>query len=316
MKKTKRLSPSRQDLIVATFKALQSLNRSAPLKEIFERLVLQEKYSDAIMNEMHCRGNIPEVNYEMRWALTYLKAAGYLTNEARNCWTISPEYVEIDASEINPKEVESKYRQYVNDSKRNKGASKAQSSDNDEVDAMDEIDVEKDLYPDWKTQLLDILLEMDDHGFERLTGDLMRACGFVDVTIVGKSGDGGVDGTAKMIINGIVSKDIAFQCKRYEPSNTINPHLIRDFRGAMSSNIDSGIFFTTSRYTEPAIIEAEKPGFKKIDLIDGDEFIALLAKHHIGLEPIEAYDVKTKFFDQYGKDPKKVGKKNLPTSKD
>ena len=52
MKKTKRLSPSRQDLIVATFKALQSLNRSAPLKEIFERLVLQEKYSDAIMNEM------------------------------------------------------------------------------------------------------------------------------------------------------------------------------------------------------------------------------------------------------------------------
>lgn len=317
MKKDKRLSPSRQDLIVATFKALQSLNRSAPLNEIFERLVEQEKYSDAIMNEMHCRGNIPEVNYEMRWALTYLKAAGYLENEARNCWTIASNYVDIDASEIDPKDVENKYRQYVKDSKKIKGTDKnhpCNTDDSDEVDNTDEIDVEEDLCPGWKTQVLDLLLEMDETGFERLTGDLMSKCGFAQVSVTGKSGDKGIDGTAKMIKNGIISENVAFQCKRYDLSNTIGPRIIREFRGSLPPNISNGIFFTTSRFTTKAKEAAEEPGFKKIDLIDGNDFVALLAKHHLGLKPVEAYDVDSKFFEQYGKDLQKVGKKNSPTT--
>lgn len=42
-----------------------------------------------------------------------------------------------------------------------------------------------------------------------------RKCGFSQVSVTKKSGDGGIDGTGKLRINGIFSFNVAFQCKRY-----------------------------------------------------------------------------------------------------
>lgn len=73
---------------------------------------------------------------------------------------------------------------------------------------------------------------MDPYGFERLAQRVLRECGFVqvEVTKYKKSGDGGIDGTGKLKINGIFSFNVAFQCKRYK--GTVSAGDIRDFRGS------------------------------------------------------------------------------------
>ena len=60
---------------------------------------------------------------------------------------------------------------------------------------------------------------MNPYAFERLSMLLLREMGFIDVKVTKKSGDGGIYGFGKLQINGIITFNVAFQCKRY--NNTI-----------------------------------------------------------------------------------------------
>ena len=58
-----------------------------------------------------------------------------------------------------------------------------------------------------------------------------------------------------------------FECKRY--ANPVGAPLIRNFRGAMEGRVTHGIFVTTSTFTNEAQKEANRPGAKQVQLIDG-----------------------------------------------
>ena len=109
------------------------------------------------------------------------------------------------------------------------------------------------------------------YGFERLTQRVLRECGFSQVEVTKKSGDGGIDGTGKLKINGIFSFNVAFQCKRYK--GVVGAPDIRDFRGSLTTNIEKGLFITTGTFSKAAREEACSPGKQQIDLLDGEEFI-------------------------------------------
>jgi restriction system protein len=47
---------------------------------------------------------------------------------------------------------------------------------------------------DWKDELLEALLAMPPAGFERLAQRLLREAGFISATVMGRNGDGGIDG--------------------------------------------------------------------------------------------------------------------------
>lgn len=107
---------------------------------------------------------------------------------------------------------------------------------NDEVEFPDEV-------KPWRQQLANVLQNMDPYGFERLSQRLLRECGFTQVSVTKKSGDGGIDGTGKLKINGIVSFNVVFQCKRYK--GLVSSGDIRDFRGLLTTDIEKGIFIIT-----------------------------------------------------------------------
>ena len=107
---------------------------------------------------------------------------------------------------------------------------------------------------------MDILLNMDPYAFERLSQRLLRECGFVQVAVTKKSGDGGIDGAGKLKINGIFSFRVAFQCKRYKGS--VGSAEIRDFRSSLTTDIEKGIFITTGTSSNAAREEAATPGKK------------------------------------------------------
>jgi Restriction endonuclease len=71
----------------------------------------------------------------------------------------------------------------------------------------------------WKDQLIARLLQLPPDGFERLAQRILREAGFVNVTVTGKSGDGGIDGAGTYRLS-LVSFPVYFQCKRYRGTVT------------------------------------------------------------------------------------------------
>lgn len=142
----------------------------------------------------------------------------------------------------------------------------------------------------------EVLQNMDPYGFERLSQKLLRECGFTQVEVTKKSGDGGIDGTGKLRINGIFSFNVAFQCKRYK--GMVGAGEIRDFRGYLTTDIEKGVMITTGSFSKAAREEASNPGKQRIDLIDGEEFMSKIAEYGIGVKPVTTYEIDEEFFNK------------------
>ena len=292
----KNLSPTYTELIVPTYDALKQLGGSGTNNEIYERVIVDLNLSDEVLDEPHLGSlNQSEVEYQLAWARTYLKNYGIIVNSARSVWSITPEYASeltVSAKEIVAFTVQknAKKREMAKSNDKLDGKS---DKPEDDIDSNDDVEFPEEVKP-WRQQLANILQNMDPYGFERLSQRLLRECGFTQVSVTKKSGDGGIDGTGKLKINGIVSFNVAFQCKRYK--GLVSSGDIRDFRGSLTTDIEKGIFITTGSFSKAAKDEATTPGKKQIDLIDGEEFISKLAEYSIGVKEVKTYEIDEDFF--------------------
>ena len=289
MRKDNTNIPTYRELIIPTFQSLKELGGSGTNNEIYEKVISIMNYSNDILDFPHLGSTTQtEVQYQLAWARTYLKNFGIVDNSGRSIWSITPKYAQIDPYELNPTEIIS----YSHSKSKN-------NNENNSIPYDDDITNNEEEYPEenkpWRSKLSNILQNMDPYAFERLCQRVLRENGFEDVRVTKKSGDGGIDGTGKLIIGGLISFNIAFQCKRYK--NNVSSGEIRDFRGSMNSNIEKGIFITTGIFTEDAKKEANAAGKKQIDLVDGEKFIDILLENRLGVEEIKYYKVEKDFFD-------------------
>ena len=152
----------------------------------------------------------------------------------------------------------------------------------------------------WKDQLIARLLELSPEGFERLAQRILREAGFVNVAVMGKSGDGGIDGMGTYRLS-LVSFPVYFQCKRYK--GTVASATVRDFRGAMAGRGEKGLLITTGSFTRDAQAEATRDGAPPVELIDGDRLCDLLKDYRLGIEVRQRIEedvtVNAGFFDEY-----------------
>ena len=252
--------------------------------------------SDEVLDEPHLGSlNQSEVEYQLAWARTYLKNYGIIVNSARSVWSITSEYASeltVSAKEIVAFTVQKNAKKREMAKSNDKLDGKTDKPE-DDIDSNDDVEFPDEVKP-WRQQLANVLQNMDPYGFERLSQRLLRECGFTQVSVTKKSGDGGIDGTGKLKINGIVSFNVAFQCKRYK--GLVSSGDIRDFRGSLTTDIEKGIFITTGSFSKAAKDEATTPGKKQIDLIDGEEFISKLAEYSIGVKEVKTYEIDEDFF--------------------
>lgn len=291
-KKKKIKSPTQLELVEPTFSALVELGGSATISEIYERVVAMLNLPDSVIDEPH-KGNASqqtELEYQLAWARTRLKNYGAISNSKRGVWMITPEFA--DKTSISRSDVTEHIKKTKLAGKTDAEAEKI-LNDGDPTD--DGIDTPEELEP-WKTELADTLHNMNPYAFERLAMLLLRECGFSQVRVTKKSGDGGIDGTGKLRINGIFSFNVAFQCKRY--AGSVSAGDIRDFRGSLTTDIEKGIFITTGTFTRAAREEASNAGKQQIDLIDGTEFIAKLIEYRLGVTEKTIYEVDKAFFEK------------------
>jgi restriction system protein len=151
--------------------------------------------------------------------------------------------------------------------------------------------------PDWRDQLLDVLMSVQADAFERLSQRLLREAGFISATVTGRTGDGGIDGLGIYRMS-LVSFPVFVQCKRYRGS--VGPGAVRDFRGAMAGRGDKGLLITTGTFTAEAKAEATRDGAPPVDLVDSRRLCDLLKEYELGVRTegrvVEDVTVENDFF--------------------
>ena len=272
----KRLCPGASFFYRPTLEALDMLGGSGSTDEIYKKVLSITNLSNEIIDEMHSF-TMTEVEYRLMWARTDLKNYGAIENSRQGVWTLTGKGSALLKSDnIDHTEIRK--------SLSNKKQKKTKETESEEREVKN-----------WREQVSEILHNLNPYAFEKLAQRLLRECGFSDVEVTKKSGDGGIDGTGKLRINGIFSFNVAFQCKRYK--GQVGAPQIRDFRGSLGTNIEKGVLITTGTFTREAKEEASSEGKRLIDLMDGEELINKLAEYGIGLNEVKSYEVDEDFFN-------------------
>lgn len=286
--------PRYSKLIQPAFTALKELGGSGKNDEILDQVIKDLQIPDEVVDISHLgKANQSELSYQLAWAKTYLAKYGVIENSARSVWSITPDYAGVDT--LNEKEIVASIakKNALKREKKKNGPASAAGEPEDDDPVNDSIEYPEEAEP-WREKLAEILQSMDPYGFERLAQRVLRESGFSQVEVTRKSGDGGIDGTGKLRINGIFSFNVAFQCKRY--SGLVGAPAVRDFRGSLTTDIEKGVLITTGTFSKAAREEASKPGKQQIDLIDGEEFITRIADLGIGVRPVMTYEIDEEFF--------------------
>lgn len=268
--------PSAHSLAWTTVQALRSLGGSGSIEEINEECVKIRGLTEEQQSLPHPRGSRSEIEYRLAWARTLAKAIGLVDNSERGVWALTELGKTVDDKTV--EELKRK-RSRERAAARKKAKADAHEAGVEVEDSPDELD-EADQVEDWKTIVLDAMKAMHPDAFERLAKRLLREAGFVNVTVTGGSGDGGIDGTGVYRMS-LVSFPVYFQCKRYQGS--VGSSKVRDFRGAMVGRGDKGLLITTGTFTADAQAEATRDGAPPIDLIDGEALVELLRQYDLGV---------------------------------
>ena len=281
--------PTFDQMMQPTLQALANLGGSGRIEEITEQVIQIMDLPAEVTSQMHNveKSSRTEVEYRLAWSRTYLKKYGLLNNSERGVWSFTEKYTPNMI--VNPAEVS----QFVRAQSTVERAGNLGATDDDEENEGSEDGTEQG----WRDILRDELLNLSPDAFERLAQRLLREIGFVQVDVLGRSGDGGIDGKGIVKIQKILSYHVFFQCKRYQSS--VGAGDMRDFRGAIVGRGDRGLFITTSGFTSEARKEATRDGAPPIDLIDGDTLLDLLKEFRLGIEVrmVEEVDVKREWFE-------------------
>lgn len=269
--------------------ALRALGGSGTPDEVADHIAGALKISDAKLNETLPSGQLRFKN-QVRWARYYLMRAGFIDSSRRGIWSLTEKGLSTSLTPEQAQEVFQKVLKSYQEDRRKRKVGPAPA----EEPSVDEQEPSPD---DYRERLLTILRSLPPPAFERLSQRLLREAGFVQVTVTGSSGDGGIDGHGTLQINPLVSFRVLFQCKRY--AKAVSPSYVRDFRGAMTGRADKGIMITTSTFTAEAKREASRDGAPPIELIDGEKLVEMFENLELGLKPIKAFEIDDHFFDEF-----------------
>ncbi|GAA1467172.1 restriction endonuclease [Microbacterium thalassium] len=142
------------------------------------------------------------------------------------------------------------------------------------------------------SELLLRLQGKDPGFFEEAVVQLLLAMGYGGTTGSGSvtqlSNDGGIDGVIDQDVLGL--SRVYIQAKRYGNDNVVQRPDVQGFVGALSGKADSGVFITTSRFSEGARTYADSVP-TRIILIDGKRLADLMIRYGVGVQVRETYSI-------------------------
>lgn len=275
--------------------ALSQLGGSGRPDEVRSAIAHALRISEEEQSRLLPSGVQSRFENQVHWARFYLAKGGYIDASRRGVWTLTEKARALGS--VSSAQARDIYRAVAVEFSKTRDASAAVLETTDEKVAPG-TDAEHTLV-NYRQAVAAKLQSIPPSGFERFCQRLLREAGFEEVTITGRSGDGGIDGIGILQVNALVSFKVLFQCKRY--TGSVTPSQVRDFRGAMMGRADKGIILTTGSFTSEARKEAVRDGVPPIELVDGDKLVNMLEQLELGLKSRTTFELDPVFFDQFDK---------------
>ena len=219
--------------------------------------------------------------HRMGWGLNTLKNAGYVEAPALGTWKITERGRGLLSQHVNG----------FDDTMNRKIVREAQGGPEPpgpgpvvEQTPEERIDAAlAEVHATLGKELLQRIGQAPPVFFEDLVLELLHAMGYGstkdDVQRVGRSGDGGIDGTISLDKLGL--EKIYVQAKRWQGS--VGRPEVQAFYGALGGRrAKKGVFITTSEFTRDARDFGEQIG-DSVVLIEGARLTALMIEHCVGV---------------------------------
>lgn len=273
---------------------------SHSMREAFDALAEIVGLSERDRAELLPSGTQQTYKNRIAWARTYLTKAGLLESPKRGTFQITSRGREELAS--HPQDISTQYlmkydefRHFRSRSATGDGSGSSRGGSGTTSTTPEESieNAIEELNSQLGNELLQAVMQVTPGFFEQIVIQLLVRMGYGGTLkeagqVVGRSGDGGIDGIIKEDRLGL--EVIYVQAKRWE--NPISRPEIQKFVGALQGRrARKGIFITTSRYTEEAR-EYVRMIENRVVLIDGDELARLMIEHNVGTTSIREYRVK------------------------
>jgi restriction system protein len=282
--------PKFVQLLEPVLHALRALGGSARPAEVREQVAEDLGMGEGELSELLPSGTARFDNL-VAWARFYLVRTGFIDSSRRGVWTLTE--TGRSAAPLSHEEALTLFR---DEHARIQETARENRAGAEEEGVEEETGVEPE--GDHRQQVLNLLQDLPAEGFERFCQRLLRESGFQEVTVTGRSGDGGIDGIGVLEVNPLVSFKVLFQCKKYR-GHPVVPSQVRDFRGAMQGRADKGIIITTGTFTADARKESLRDGVPPIELVDGAKLIDMLEQLELGLRPVQSFELDGGFFEDY-----------------
>jgi len=275
------------------------------LREAIENLAQYFSLSDEERQAMLPSGRQATFDNRVGWARTYLKKANLLQTTRRGYFQITAKGKSTLAErpiEINVKYLE-RFPEFLEFKNFKREPSNSENLPIQIQDKTPEENLEtivQGLNQDLASELLDNIKICSPSFFEALVIDVLVKMGYGGTRqdagkIVGRSGDGGIDGTINEDRLGL---DIIYvQAKRWE--NPVGRPEIQKFAGALQGfRARKGIFITSSSFTTEAKDFVARID-NKIILIDGQNLAQYMIEFDVGVTTKDTYQIKKIDFDYF-----------------
>ena len=267
--------------------------------EVIDKIARRFELSQEDREELLPSGTQRRLNNRVNWVAAHFRKAGLVESMGSGKFRITPRGLSVLADP--PAKLDMKflsqypgYIEFISGGKPDSVSASSQPTPVDVEQTPEElIDVtHRQLEEGLAQQLLDKVLSLSPTFFEQLVVDLLLKMGYGGAPEagqrLGKSGDGGIDGT---IFQDALGLDVVYiQAKRWQ--GPVGRPVLQAFTGSLEGNkANKGVIITTSTFSADAAAYVGTVS-KRIVLIDGKQLAKLMIKHGLGVNPTQTYVIK------------------------
>jgi restriction system protein len=299
--------PDYQSLMLPLLRLLED-GQEHTVREAIDKLANEFDLTEEERKALLPSGRQTVFRNRVSWASTYLRKAGLLKNPRRGHMQITDRGREI--LKQNPQKIDVEFLNQFEEflafrslrfHQEPSGITTTYTADETPEELLTRG------YDSLKETIISELMEQVKNAspefFERLVVELLVKMGYGGsyreaATVVGRSGDEGIDGVIKEDRLGL---DVIYiQAKRWTTSVGIRE--VREFAGAIQDKrARKGIIITTSNFTRDAREFASRADCK-IVLIDGQQLAELMFEYGVGVSTVAVYEVKKVDYDFFAEE--------------
>lgn len=275
--------------------------------ELLATLAREFGLSEPDLAEKLPSGRQGRFDNRVAWAKSHMKQAGLIDSVGRGVHRITTRGAEVLANP--PEIIDVNFLRQFEEYGAFRNRFKKREGDISETAVLENTPEEllEAGYKQLREALASDLLQQVKQGspafFECLVVDLLKRMGYGGMRedagqVLGKSGDGGIDG---IINEDRLGLDVIYlQAKRWE--GDVGRPEIQKFVGALAGHkATKGVFLTTSGYSKEARTYAGQVNAKLV-LIDGSMLSELMIDYGLGVATVTSYEIKRIDSDYFAED--------------